>query len=109
MITIWKMKQLAKYSGENASVTKPSSHKYWTSQLREVAFDDTFTFLPRDVNEGESLHTVIIELHLNAITSNCLSWKPSHTYISDEFFDPSKDRKKKKVRSPDEILTHLKN
>ena len=46
-------KTLGNYSGDGHDVTEPSDPKYFSTKLRSLQFDQTFTFLPTDVHDRE--------------------------------------------------------
>ena len=44
-------KTLSEYSGEHSQISKLNESGFWTSRLRYLPFDSTFTFLPTDVDQ----------------------------------------------------------
>ena len=46
-----KNKSLGNYNGNDEDPTDPSDPRYYSSKLRIIPFDNTFTFLPNDVND----------------------------------------------------------
>ena len=44
-------REITDYSGEEQCIKYPKDNTYWSSKLRFVPFDETFTFLPNDASK----------------------------------------------------------
>ena len=101
-------RSLGTYSGKNEKLSYPSDPTYWTSKLRFVPFDDTFTFLPQDVTRRKLYQndkfikpeTVLyLSNYIIVVSSSRYYFITYYAIITDEMYDAATDKKVKRSKS----------